>query len=169
MCVSCREPLALAQSPQAIAERGYISELVQQGLTKKQIEQALVGQYGLAVLGRPPAHGFNLTVYILPPALVLAGVALLAVYLPRWRRRARARRGHAPPPRSRTRRRRCAPARRGPRPLRLTQPAARYIESGALTPSSPSDSAIVRWAASDRAIRSDWTDSGVTPTTLQSR
>ncbi len=89
MCVSCREPLALAQSPQAIAERGYISELVQQGLTKKQIEQALVGQYGLAVLGRPPAHGFNLTVYILPPALVLAGVALLAVYLPRWRRRGR--------------------------------------------------------------------------------
>jgi cytochrome c-type biogenesis protein CcmH len=90
MCVSCREPLALAQSPQAIAERNYISELVQQGLTKKQIEQALVGQYGLAVLGRPPAHGFNLTVYILPPALLLAGVAILAIYLPRWRRRTRA-------------------------------------------------------------------------------
>jgi cytochrome c-type biogenesis protein CcmH/NrfF len=90
MCVSCREPLALAQSPQAISERNYISELVRQGLTKKQIEQALVAQYGAAVLGRPPAHGFNLTVYILPPLVVLAGIAILAVYLPRWRRRARA-------------------------------------------------------------------------------
>lgn len=90
MCVSCREPLALAQSPQAIAERAFIGTLVAQGLTKPQIEQALVGQYGVAVLGRPPAHGFNLTVYILPPALLLAGLLTLAVALPRWRRRARA-------------------------------------------------------------------------------
>lgn len=91
MCVSCHEPLALAQSPQAFAERDYIRMLIAQGQTKAQIEHALVAQYGLAVLGRPPAHGFNLTVYILPPALVLAGVVMLAVTLPRWRRRARAR------------------------------------------------------------------------------
>ena len=67
MCVSCHEPLAVAQSPQAIAERNYIRTLIAQGQTKAQIEQALVGQYGPAVLGKPPAHGFNLTVYILPP------------------------------------------------------------------------------------------------------
>ncbi len=90
MCPSCREPLALAQSPQALAERDFIRGLISQGLTKPQIEQALVGQYGPAVLGRPPAHGFNLTVYILPPALLLAGLATLAVALPRWRRRSRA-------------------------------------------------------------------------------
>ncbi len=89
MCVSCREPLALAQSPQAIAERNYISELVGQGLSKKLFEQALVANYGPAVLGKPPAHGFNLTVYILPPLLVLTGIGVLAFYLPRWRRRAR--------------------------------------------------------------------------------
>ncbi|MHB8658084.1 MAG: cytochrome c-type biogenesis protein [Solirubrobacteraceae bacterium] len=90
MCPSCREPLALAQSPQAIAERAYIRRLIARGLTKRQIESNLVGQYTQAVLGRPPASGFNLTVYILPPAIVLLGVALLAVNLPRWRRRARA-------------------------------------------------------------------------------
>lgn len=90
MCVSCREPLALAQSPQAFAERDYVRMLVNQGQTKQQIEQALVAQYGTAVLGRPPAHGFNLTVYILPPALVVIGLVTLAVTLPRWRRRARA-------------------------------------------------------------------------------
>jgi cytochrome c-type biogenesis protein CcmH/NrfF len=43
----------------------------------------------VAVLGKPPAHGFNLLVYILPPALLAIGAATLAVTLPRWRRRTR--------------------------------------------------------------------------------
>jgi cytochrome c-type biogenesis protein CcmH/NrfF len=58
--------------------------------SKPQVEQALVAQYGPAVLGRPPAHGFNLTVYVLPPAILVLGLATLALTLPRWRRRARA-------------------------------------------------------------------------------
>jgi cytochrome c-type biogenesis protein CcmH/NrfF len=90
MCVECREPLPVAQSPQADSERAYIRTLIAQGLTKPQIEQNLVAQYGPAVLGKPPASGVNLTVYILPPAIVLAGIAILAVTLPRWRRRSRA-------------------------------------------------------------------------------
>jgi cytochrome c-type biogenesis protein CcmH len=101
MCVSCREPLAVAQSPQAIFERNYIRRLISQGQTKAQIERALVAQYGPAVLGRPPAHGFNLTVYIIPPAILVLGLATLAFALPRWRRRARATaaaRGAAPNP-----------------------------------------------------------------------
>jgi cytochrome c-type biogenesis protein CcmH len=95
MCVSCHEPLALAQSPQAIAERAFISRLIAQGETKQQIEKALVAQYGLAVLGKPPPHGFNLTVYVLPPALLIAGITVLAITLPRWRRRATARSAQA--------------------------------------------------------------------------
>jgi cytochrome c-type biogenesis protein CcmH len=90
MCVACRESLAVAQSPQADSERSYIRMLILQGETKAQIEQNLVGQYGPAVLGRPPANGFNLTVYILPPAILVAGIAILAFTLPRWRRRSRA-------------------------------------------------------------------------------
>jgi cytochrome c-type biogenesis protein CcmH len=90
MCVSCHEPLAVAQSPQAIAERNYVRALIAQGKTKAQIEQALVGQYGPAVLGKPPAHGFNLTVYILPPLILIAGIGTLVLLLPKWRRRSRA-------------------------------------------------------------------------------
>jgi len=90
MCTLCHEPLAVAQSPEAFAERDFISKLVAQGQTKPQIERALVAQYGPAVLALPPAHGFNLTLYILPPALLIAGLVTLAVALPRWRRRARA-------------------------------------------------------------------------------
>jgi cytochrome c-type biogenesis protein CcmH len=90
MCPSCKEPLAVAESPQAISERNFIRGLIAQGMTKAQIEKELVQQYGTEVLGRPPAHGFNLTVYVLPPALVVLGALTLAVTLPRWRRRARA-------------------------------------------------------------------------------
>ena len=90
MCPSCHEPLALAQSPQAISERNFIRTLIAQGMTKAQIKQALVAQYGTSVLARPPARGFNLTVYVLPPALLIAGVVLLIVLLPRWRARTRA-------------------------------------------------------------------------------
>jgi cytochrome c-type biogenesis protein CcmH len=96
MCVSCHEPLSVAQSPQAYAERNFIRTLVAQGYTKAQIERALVAQYGPSVLGKPPAHGFNLTVYVLPPAILLAGIAILLVTLPRWRRRARANAARAP-------------------------------------------------------------------------
>ena len=90
MCVVCNEPLAVARSPQADAERRFISELIARGDTKGQIERALVAQYGPSVLALPPAHGFNLTVYVLPPAIVLVGLAGLALALPRWRRRTRA-------------------------------------------------------------------------------
>lgn len=90
MCVACHEPLAVAQSPQADSERSFIRALIARGETKAQIEQDLVANYGPAVLGRPPAHGFNLIVYVLPPAILIAGIAALAVTLPRWRRRARA-------------------------------------------------------------------------------
>lgn len=90
MCVSCHESLAVAQSPQSYFERDFIRRLIAQGLDKAQIEKQLVAQYGPTVLGRPPAHGFDLTVYVLPPAILLVGLATLAVALPRWRRRARA-------------------------------------------------------------------------------
>lgn len=90
MCVVCKTPLAVSQAPEADRERAFINELIAKGETKPQIERALVTEYGPAVLGLPPAHGFNLTVYVLPPALVLLGVAALAFTLPRWRRRTRA-------------------------------------------------------------------------------
>lgn len=90
MCVTCKIPLIVAQSPQANSERTYIRGLIAEGLTEPQIERAMVGQYGPSVLGLPSAHGFDLTVYLVPLAAILALVATLALLLPRWRRRARA-------------------------------------------------------------------------------
>ena len=89
MCVVCHEPLSVAQSPEAFQERDYIRQLIAQGKTRKVIENDLVQQYGPAVLARPPAHGVNLLVYIVPPLVLILGIAIIAVFIPRWRRRAR--------------------------------------------------------------------------------
>jgi cytochrome c-type biogenesis protein CcmH/NrfF len=90
MCVVCKTPLAVSQAPEADRERAFINALIAKGDTKAQILNAMVFQYGPAVLALPPAHGFNLTVYILPPAILLLGAAGLAFALPRWRRRTKA-------------------------------------------------------------------------------
>lgn len=89
MCTSCHEPLPLAQSPQAQSEKRFLTALVNQGLSASQIRAQMVANYGEAVLGQPPAHDFNLTVYILPPALVVLGLAGLLYTLPKWRARSR--------------------------------------------------------------------------------
>jgi cytochrome c-type biogenesis protein CcmH/NrfF len=90
MCVTCKIPLNVAQSPQADRERAFIQELIDQGNSEAQIKTALVGQYGPAVLGLPSTHGFDLAAYLVPIAVVLALLGLLALLLPRWRRRSAA-------------------------------------------------------------------------------
>ncbi len=90
MCVTCKIPLNVAQSPQADRERAFIQGLINQGDDEAQIKQALVGQYGPAALGLPRDHGFDLTAYLVPLAVVLALLATLALLLPSWRRHARA-------------------------------------------------------------------------------
>ena len=89
MCVTCKIPLMVADSPQANRERAYVRSLIAQGLTIAQIERAMVGQYGPSVLGLPKASGFDLTAYLVPAAAVLALMLTLALLLPRWRRRTR--------------------------------------------------------------------------------
>jgi cytochrome c-type biogenesis protein CcmH len=99
MCVTCKIPLNVAESPQADRERAFIRGQIAQGRSEAQIKHALVAEYGPAVLALPGAKGFDLTAYVVPAAVVLALAGLLAVLLPGWRRRARAQRaqlGEAP-------------------------------------------------------------------------
>lgn len=93
MCVTCKIPLNVAESPQAARERVFIRGLIAEGDSEAQIKSALVSQYGSAVLALPSAKGFDLAAYLVPVAVVLALMALLAVLLPSWRRHARAQAG----------------------------------------------------------------------------
>jgi cytochrome c-type biogenesis protein CcmH len=89
MCVSCKIPLNVAQSQQADRERAFIQSLIDEGKSEAQIKGALVAQYGSAVLGLPATHGFDLVAYLVPIAVVVAMLTLLALLLPRWRRGSR--------------------------------------------------------------------------------
>jgi cytochrome c-type biogenesis protein CcmH/NrfF len=95
MCVLCHESLAVAQSAESYQERSYVRQFVAQGLTKKEIEDRMVGLYGTGVLATPPTHGFGLLAYIIPPVVVLLGILVLFYTVPRWRRKAAAARAAA--------------------------------------------------------------------------
>ncbi|HXC23629.1 MAG TPA: cytochrome c-type biogenesis protein CcmH, partial [Solirubrobacteraceae bacterium] len=90
MCVTCKIPLNVAESPQSQRERAYIRGLIAEGKTEAQVKSELVAQYGPSVLALPSAKGFDLAAYLVPGAVVLALIGLLALLLPSWRRRARA-------------------------------------------------------------------------------
>ena len=90
MCLVCGVPLALADAPQAQRERAFIARLAAQCQSKRQIEAALVAQYGPRVLALPKASGFRLAAYLVPALAALLAAAALAVAATRWRRRARA-------------------------------------------------------------------------------
>jgi cytochrome c-type biogenesis protein CcmH len=98
MCVTCKIPLNVAESPQADRERAFIQGLIDEGRSEAQIKQALVGQYGASVLGLPGTHGFDLTVYLVPVLVVLVALATILLLLPRWRRSAAAHDDALPPP-----------------------------------------------------------------------
>jgi cytochrome c-type biogenesis protein CcmH len=96
MCVSCKIPLYIAESPQADRQRAFIQTLVDQGLTKEQIKDRLVGEYGQNVLAMPDDDGVGIAAYVVPIAVVLALLGLVAVLVPRWRRAQRDRGDRSP-------------------------------------------------------------------------
>ena len=86
MCPVCGTLLELAESPQALREKAFVSRLVAAGRTKDQIKDALVAEYGTEVLALPQGSGFDLSAYLVPiVAFVVAAIAL-AVGVLRWRR-----------------------------------------------------------------------------------
>lgn len=87
MCIVCGVPLELAtEAPQANQERDLILRLVAEGLTKEEIKDRLVAEYGSEVLAVPDNSGFDLAAWVVPgAAIVIAGGAIF-VGLRRWRR-----------------------------------------------------------------------------------
>jgi cytochrome c-type biogenesis protein CcmH len=86
MCLVCGTTLNVSESPQADRERAFIRQLIAQGKTKKQIENALVAQYGRGVLATPADKGFDLAVWIVPGLAVLLAGTAIGFAVVRWRR-----------------------------------------------------------------------------------
>jgi cytochrome c-type biogenesis protein CcmH/NrfF len=96
MCVLCHEPLNEARSDEAYTENAYVRQLIAHGDTLAEIKHEMILQYGPGVLAVPPASGFSLLVFVIPGAVIVLGLALIAYTIPRWRRRASAQAAGAP-------------------------------------------------------------------------
>jgi cytochrome c-type biogenesis protein CcmH len=86
MCPICGTLLELSDSPQARREKVYVARLVGEGKSKAEVKDALVEQYGPAVLALPEAKGFDLSAYLVPVVAILVAVGALALSVTRWRR-----------------------------------------------------------------------------------
>ena len=87
MCPVCGTLLELAaEAPQAERERAFIRELIAEGLTKDQIKDALVAEFGDEVLATPDTEGFDLAAWLVPVLAFLGGAVAIGVGLRRWRR-----------------------------------------------------------------------------------
>jgi len=88
MCPVCGTLLELSESPQADRERVFIHKLIAEGRSKQQIKDALVAEYGSAVLATPRGSGFDLTAYLVPILAALVAATALILGVRRWRRSA---------------------------------------------------------------------------------
>ena len=86
MCPVCGTLLELSESPQAEREKAFVRRLIAEGRSRGEIKDALVSQYGPAVLALPEGRGFDLSAYLVPVVAFVLFAAALAVAVVRWRR-----------------------------------------------------------------------------------
>jgi cytochrome c-type biogenesis protein CcmH len=86
MCLLCKTPLDESNSAFANQERAVIRRLIARGLTKSQIKDELVKDYGPGILAAPPDSGFNILAWWLPIVGVLLAALALAFGVWRWSR-----------------------------------------------------------------------------------
>jgi cytochrome c-type biogenesis protein CcmH len=89
MCPICGTLLQLAESPQAERERAFVKRQIAAGRSKAEVKDALVAQYGSAVLALPRGSGFDLSAYLVPAIAFLVALLALGAGVWRWRRAGR--------------------------------------------------------------------------------
>jgi cytochrome c-type biogenesis protein CcmH/NrfF len=98
MCPVCGTLLQLAESPQAQREKAFVRRLIREGRTEQQVKDALVAEYGEAVLALPKGKGFNLSAYLVPAIAFVIALVALGFGVARWRRAGDHRDGDSQPP-----------------------------------------------------------------------
>jgi cytochrome c-type biogenesis protein CcmH len=87
-CVVCQN-LSVADSPSEMAKemRAIVHEQLQAGKSPEEIKSYFVSKYGEWVLLSPEKKGFSLLVWVLPFAVLVAGLVLGVWVIRRWTRR----------------------------------------------------------------------------------
>ena len=84
-CPVCEStPLDVCPTEACRDWRELIRSMLSEGKTEDEILQHFVDQYGDRVLAQPPLTGLNWLIYLLPPAIILAGAIVLFRSLKEW-------------------------------------------------------------------------------------
>ena len=97
MCPTCHTTLDQSDSPAAQRIEAFISRKIDACWTNRQIESALVANYGHGILAAPTHTGFDLLAWWLPIVGVLGGAVVLAFGVWHWSRRREADEPPEPP------------------------------------------------------------------------
>lgn len=87
MCVICGVPLVNANGPQSDKQRDFIRKRAGMCESADEIKNALVAEYGPAVLAMPRRSGFDLAAYVVPLIALTAALAAITAGALRWRRK----------------------------------------------------------------------------------
>lgn len=81
------QQVSLHQSEAATKIKQEIRASLRRGLTRGQILDAYVAEYGPAILIEPPARGFGASLYVLPVVALLASALVVGLVIRRFTRR----------------------------------------------------------------------------------
>jgi cytochrome c-type biogenesis protein CcmH len=86
MCITCRVPIDQSESAFAQHVRSFLHQKCVAGWTGSQVKDTLVNRFGEEILAAPPKHGFSLLAWLVPGAVLLAGIGIAATLALRWSR-----------------------------------------------------------------------------------
>lgn len=85
LCDTCpRRPLDECTCGYAQKQQARIDAQLAAGKTKQQVIDAFIAEFGKQVLSKPPAEGFNLTAWLMPPLVLIFGFVMVRSVLKNW-------------------------------------------------------------------------------------
>lgn len=85
-----RQPVSAHFSPASDEVKAEVRRLLNVGLSKDEVLEKFVAQYGERILAKPKASGFNLLAYFLPIVFLALGAAVAVLIVKKLRPRAEA-------------------------------------------------------------------------------
>jgi len=87
VCPVCETTLDQSNAPVAERMKLYIRERIAAGDSEGEIKDALVAEFGPAVLATPRKSGFGLLAWLLPLVAIGVGIVVVALLARSWSRR----------------------------------------------------------------------------------
>jgi cytochrome c-type biogenesis protein CcmH len=87
VCPVCETTLDQSSSPVAERMKTFIRVRIAAGDSGEEIKDALVAQFGPAVLAEPPEGGFGLLAWLLPLTALVGGAVVVGLLIRSWSQR----------------------------------------------------------------------------------